>query len=416
MLTRPRTATLGATRTPFYGAWLLKRLPLKNVESGSLTINIGEYQQKYTGSQAGVNAKLTLNQPIKFLWLMYSQGVLGIAKAYADKVIDTPNLYNLLQFGASNEVAISETRQGYRWFYQRFLKRHRNNHNSIENSRENISAHYDLGNDFYQLWLDDTMSYSSALFNNPQQTLAEAQTAKYQRILDELNPKQGDSILEIGCGWGGFAELAAQQGAQVSGITLSSEQLAFAQQRLKKQGLDTLANLSLTDYRHQEGQFDHLVSIEMFEAVGKEYWDDYFTQLKRLLKKDGKAVLQIITIEDERAESYQDSVDFIQAFIFPGGLLPSRQQLHELAASHGFKVSNELSFGQDYATTLKLWLDSFNEHSQALEEQGYDPRFQRIWQYYLDYCRVGFDAKRTDVLQLTLEHLSLEHLPLEHQA
>lgn len=411
MLTRPRTATLGATRTPFDGAWLLKRLPLKNVESGSLTINIGEYQQKYTGSQAGVNAKLTLNQPLKFLWLMYSQGVLGIAKAYADKVIDTPNLYNLLQFGASNEVAISETRQGYRWFYQRFLKRHRNNHNSIENSRDNISAHYDLGNDFYQLWLDETMSYSSALFNNPQQTLAEAQTAKYQRILDELNPKAGDSILEIGCGWGGFAELAAQQGAQVSGITLSSEQLAFAQQRLKKQGLDTLANLSLTDYRHQEGQFDHLVSIEMFEAVGKEYWDDYFTQLKRLLKKDGKAVLQIITIEDERAESYQDSVDFIQAFIFPGGLLPSRQQLHELAASHGFKVSNELSFGQDYATTLKLWLESFNEHSQALEEQGYDPRFQRIWQYYLDYCRVGFDAKRTDVLQLTLEHL-----PLEHQA
>ena len=411
MLTRPRTATLGATRTPFYGAWLLKRLPLKNVESGSLIINIGEYQQKYTGSQAGVNAKLTLNQPLKFLWLMYSQGVLGIAKAYADKVIDTPNLYNLLQFGASNEVAISETRQGYRWFYQRFLKRHRNNHNSIENSRENISAHYNLGNDFYQLWLDETMSYSSALYSNSQQTLAEAQTAKYQRILDEINPKAGDSILEIGCGWGGFAELAAQQGAQVSGITLSSEQLAFAQQRLKNQGLDNLANLSLTDYRHQEGQFDHLVSIEMFEAVGKEYWDDYFTQLKRLLKKDGKAVLQIITIEDERAESYQDSVDFIQAFIFPGGLLPSRQQLHELAASHGFKVSNELSFGQDYATTLKLWLESFNEHSQALEEQGYDPRFQRIWQYYLDYCRVGFDAKRTDVLQLTLEHL-----PLEHQA
>lgn len=413
MLSKSRTATLGVKRAPFYGAWLLKRLPITAVDCGSLIINIGDHQHKYSGKQAGINAKLTLNQPIKFLWLIYSQGVLGIAKAYADKVIDTPNLYNLLLWGANNEAAINKTRQGYRWFYQRFLKRHRNNHNSIENSRENISAHYDLGNDFYQLWLDETMSYSSALYSSPQQTLAEAQTAKYQRILDEINPKQGDSILEIGCGWGGFAELAAQQGAQVFGITLSNEQLAFAKARLKNQGLDNLAKLSLTDYRHQEGQFDHLVSIEMFEAVGKEYWDDYFTQLKRLLKTDGKAVLQIITIDDERAQSYQDGVDFIQAFIFPGGLLPSRRQLHELAASHGFKVSNELSFGQDYATTLKLWLESFNQHSQALEEQGYDLRFQRIWQYYLDYCRVGFDAKRTDVLQLTLEHQTLAHKTLE---
>lgn len=405
MLNTTPTSALDASPTPFYSAWLLKRLPLKEIEKGTLVISIGNQQIKYTGNQPGVSAKLILKKPFKFLWLLYTQGVLGIAKAYADKVIETPNLYNLLYLGASNEAVINKTRQGYRWFYQRFLKRHRNNHNSIENSRENISAHYDLGNDFYQLWLDETMSYSSALYSSPKQSLAEAQQAKYQRILDEINPKQGDSILEVGCGWGGFAELAAKQGIEVSGITLSTEQLNFAQQRLAKQGLDSLANLSLTDYRHQEGQFDHLVSIEMFEAVGKEYWDDYFTQLKRLLKKEGKAVLQIITIEDERAASYQDSVDFIQAFIFPGGLLPSRQQLHELAASHGFKVSNELSFGQDYDTTLKLWLESFKLHSSALEEQGYDLRFQRIWQYYLDYCRVGFATKRTDVLQLTLEHL-----------
>lgn len=388
---------------PFYAKWLLKLLPLKGIDTGSLTLIIGDHQHQYLGKKTGVSATLSLNQPIKFLWLFYSQGVLGIAKAYTNRIIETPSLYDLLLLGATNEAAINKTRTGFRWFYQRFLKRHRNNHNSIENSRENISAHYDLGNNFYKLWLDETMSYSSALYTNPQQSLAEAQTAKYQRILDELNPKTGDSILEIGCGWGGFAELAAKQATKISGITLSTEQLAFAQARLKNQGLDTQANLSLTDYRHQKGQFDHLVSIEMFEAVGKEYWNDYFVQLKRLLKKDGKAVLQIITIEDERAESYQNSVDFIQAFIFPGGLLPSRQQIYDLATCHGFKISNELSFGQDYATTLKIWLESFKQHSKALEEAGYDTRFQRIWEYYLDYCRVGFDVKRTDVLQLTLE-------------
>jgi len=329
---------------------------------------------------------------------------LGFAKAYAEQLIDTPCLHTLLQLGAINEQALSDTRLGFNWFYQRFLKRHRSNHNSIENSRDNISAHYDLGNDFYQLWLDETMSYSSALFSQPEQPMAQAQVNKYQRILDQLDWQDGDHILEIGCGWGGFAECAAQQGCKVTGITLSSEQLEFAQQRMQRQGLVGQAQLQLMDYRHQQGQFDHIVSIEMFEAVGKEYWHEYFTQLKRLLKKDGKAVLQIITIEDARAERYQNDVDFIQMFIFPGGLLPSKQQLHQLAQEHGFSISNELSFGQDYARTLQLWQADFAEHRDELLALGYDQRFQRIWRYYLDYCRVGFETQSTDVVQLTLEH------------
>src|SRR5690554_4852175 len=402
MLTR--SPSLCPFNKPFYSAWLLKLLPLKNIDYGSLVINVGEYERKFLGSKTGVNATLTLNQPLKFLWLIYTQGVLGIAKAYADKVIDTPNLYNLLLFGAHNQTAINNTRQGSRWFYQRFLKRHRNNHNSIENSRENISAHYDLGNDFYQLWLDETMSYSSALFAQPEQRMAQAQVNKYQRILNELDVQEGQHILEIGCGWGGFAERAAQQGNPVTGITLSTEQLEFAQQRMQRQGLAEQAQLQLMDYRHQQGQFDHIVSIEMFEAVGKEYWHDYFTQLKRLLKQGGKAVLQIITIEDARAERYQNDVDFIQMFIFPGGLLPSKQQLQELAQEHGFTISNQLSFGQDYARTLKLWHQDFSAHSEELLKMGYDQRFQRIWRYYLDYCRVGFESQSTDVVQLTLEH------------
>lgn len=404
MLARTQTWLLDSAFAPKFAAWLLKHLPFERIRHGSLTVTIGEQQRRFSGIQAGVHAELIIKQPLKFIWLFSSQGELGFAKAYADQLIDTPCLYTLLQLGALNEQALSDTRQGYNWFYQRFLKRHRNNHNSIENSRENISAHYDLGNDFYQLWLDQTMSYSSALFTDSKQSMEEAQANKYKRILDELDWQVGDHILEIGCGWGGFAERAAEQGCNVTGITLSTEQLEFANQRMQRQGLAERAQLNLMDYRHQQGQFDHIVSIEMFEAVGKEYWHDYFTQLKRLLKNDGKAVLQVITIEDGRAERYQNDVDFIQMFIFPGGLLPSKSQLHELAQEHGFKVSNELSFGQDYARTLQLWQQTFATQSEQLLELGYDQRFQRIWRYYLDYCRVGFESQSTDVVQLTLEH------------
>lgn len=404
MLTRTQSQWLSSSRSPKLAAWLLKYLPFERIEYGSLTVTIGEQQRRFSGSHAGVHAELVIHQPLKFIWLFSSQGELGFAKAYADQLIDTPCLYTLLHLGADNERALSDTRQGFHWFYQRFLQRHRSNHNSIENSRENISAHYDLGNDFYQLWLDETMSYSSALFTQPKQSMQQAQANKYQRILDELHWETGDHILEIGCGWGGFAECAAQQGCHVTGITLSAEQLEFANLRMQRQGLAEHAQLNLMDYRHQQGQFDHIVSIEMFEAVGKEYWHDYFTQLKRLLKADGTAVLQIITIDDARAERYQDDVDFIQMFIFPGGLLPSKQQLHALAQEHGFKVSNELAFGQDYARTLQLWQQDFTAHSESLLNRGYDQRFQRIWRYYLDYCRVGFETHYTDVVQLTLEH------------
>ena len=404
MLTRTQTGLLSSWRSPKLAAWLLKHLPFERIQYGSLTVTMGEQQRRFTGSHTGVHAELIIKQPLKFMWLFSSQGELGFAKAYADQLIDTPCLYSLLQLGAINEQALSDTRLGFNWFYQRFLKRHRANHNSIENSRENISAHYDLGNDFYQLWLDQTMSYSSALFTDPKQSMEQAQANKYQRILDELDWQEGDHILEIGCGWGGFAERAAQQGCDVTGITLSTEQLEFANRRMQRQCLAEQAQLNLMDYRHQQGQFDHIVSIEMFEAVGKEYWHEYFTQLKRLLKNNGKAVLQIITIEDERAERYQNDVDFIQMFIFPGGLLPSKQQLHQLAQEHGFKISNELAFGQDYARTLQLWQDDFAAHREQLLEIGYDQRFQRIWRYYLDYCRVGFETGYTDVVQLTLEH------------
>lgn len=404
MLINTQKSVLSTAKSPFYGNALLKRLPFKQLEAGALTVKLGEYQQRFVGTKPGIHADLVLIKPFKFLWLLLTQGELGFAKAYADGLIDTPCLYNLLQLGIANENVLANTLKGHSWFYRRFLQRHRANHNSIENSRDNIAAHYDLGNDFYQLWLDETMSYSSALFSADTPTLAAAQHAKYQRIIDELALKPNQHILEIGCGWGGFAEHAARQGAQLNGITLSSEQLNFAQRRLRHAGLEHQACLSLTDYRHQDGQFDHIVSVEMFEAVGKEYWDDYFSQLKRLLKTDGKAVLQIITIDDAYAETYQNQVDFIQTYIFPGGLLPSKTQLAALAANHGFSITNQLAFGQDYADTLLHWRQRFDQHRDQLEKLGYDARFQRIWHYYLDYCRVGFESGRTDVVQITLEH------------
>lgn len=406
MLSKTQTTTGAFNFSSLYVDALLKRLPFDQLVEGTLTVRIGEQQRRFSGAQHGPHADLVLRKPLAFLWLLFSQGELGFAKAYADGLIDTPCLHSLLKLGAANEQALASTLKGHNWFYQRFLKRHQANHNSIENSRNNISAHYDLGNDFYQLWLDDTMSYSSALYSDNARDLVTGQEAKYQRILHELDLRQDESILEIGCGWGGFAEQAAHQGAQVTGITLSREQLSFAQKRMRQAGLDHRVNLSLTDYRHQQGQFDHIVSIEMFEAVGQEYWQDYFQQLHSLLKADGKAVLQIITIDEAYAEAYQNGVDFIQSYIFPGGLLPSKTQLAELAAAHGFRISNQLSFGQDYAHTLWQWRQAFDAQRPALEKLGYDARFQRIWHYYLDYCRVGFETERTDVVQLTLEKIA----------
>lgn len=404
MLSKTQARPMVTKRAPFYGAMLLKNLPFDQLDVGSLTVKIGEHQHRFNGQQAGIHADLVLIKPLSFIWLLLTQGELGFAKAYADGLIETSNLHSLLRLGADNEAALARTLKGHSWFYKRMLKRHQANHNSIENSRENISAHYDLGNDFYQLWLDSSMSYSSALFMTPEQDLVEAQVGKYQRILHELGFEPDERILEIGCGWGGFAEQAARQGANITGITLSREQLEFAKHRLRDAGLDHQACLSLTDYRHQDGQFDHIVSIEMFEAVGKEYWHDYFAQLKHCLKPGGKAVLQIITIDEDYAESYQTGVDFIQTYIFPGGLLPSKTQLHELAQAHGFSVTNELAFGQDYAETLDRWRQRFDQQRPELEKLGYDARFQRIWHYYLDYCRVGFETQRTDVVQITLEH------------
>lgn len=392
----------------FFWQKMIKRLPFKQIQYGSLTIVYQGQSYRFAGKYPGSHADLSISSMLRFLWLLKSQGELGVTQAYIEKTIDTPSLYQLMTFAHQNRETLEkllENKKAVGWWH---LWMHRRRHNSIKNSRRNISAHYDLGNRFYQLWLDRTMTYSSGIFLTHGDTLEKSQQQKYQRILDQLALKKGDQILEIGCGWGGFLEAASQKGAFVKGLTLSSEQKSYAEQRLKFAQLTANAQVALQDYRHEHKQYDHIVSIEMFEAVGKEYWHHYFEQLNKNLKTNGRAVLQVITIADEIAESYQNSVDFIQAYIFPGGLLPSLTQLKHLAQQHDLEWIDDYEFGLDYAQTLQKWLVQFNQQSHNLEELQYDTSFQRLWRYYLDYCRVGFEQKHISVYQITLSKPSIE--------
>jgi cyclopropane-fatty-acyl-phospholipid synthase len=283
--------------------------------------------------------------------------------------------------------------------------RHLLRSNTRAGSKRNILAHYDLGNDFYKLWLDPTMSYSSALFGEqPGMSLEQAQLRKYFHLLEMLDPKPGDTILEVGCGWGGLAEIAATEfGCKVHGITLSPSQLEWSQARAQQKGFADLADFSLTDYRDVRGQYDHIVSIEMFEAVGERFWPGYFAQLHSCLKPGGRAAVQTITIANERFEGYRRGTDFIQRHIFPGGMLPSPRVFERRATGADFQVLDRHAFGLDYARTLAQWHRNFDAAWPEIEAGGFDNRFRRLWQFYLAYCEAGFRAGATDVYQFLLE-------------
>ena len=380
------------------------KLPFNKIEKGIINLNLFGQTHRFEGKQEGHHAELNIVNPARAFWLIKTQGELGFAQAYYEGAIDTNSLYELLYVGYDNEHVFANLLTNKPLTLFKFLN-HKKNHNSLENSRKNISYHYDLGNDFYSLWLDKTMSYSSALFNDDTHTMEQAQHNKYNHVLNNLNVKEGDNILEIGCGWGGLMEMALVKQAKVTGLTLSEEQKKFADHRLASQFETSDFEVKLQDYRLEEQQFDHIISIEMFEAVGKEYWDQYFETLNRCLKPGGNVGLQVITIADEYAESYQNSVDFIQAYIFPGGLLPSVKQLNQFANKHGFEITKNEDFGMDYGVTCQLWKQSFNKHAEVLQEKGYDKPFQRLWNYYLDYCTVGFETQHISVNQLFLQRI-----------
>lgn len=328
-----------------------------------------------------------------------ARGDIGLAEAYLDGQWDSPDITALLGLLARNRDALKKAVYGSWRQLLAARVRHWLNRNSRAGSRRNIMAHYDLGNDFYRLWLDDTMSYSAAIYREADDgSLRGAQQAKYGRILDRLQARAGERVLEIGCGWGGFAEMAAARGIDITGLTLSPAQLAWAQARVPG------ADLRLQDYRDLNERFDHVVSIEMFEAVGERWWPSYFETLAASLKPGGKAVVQSITIHDALFADYRKGTDFIQQYIFPGGMLPSRSAFRAQAAKAGLKVSDEFAFGRDYARTLAEWRSSFEQRWPEIQKLGFDDTFRRLWRMYLCYCEAGFLAGNIDVVQFELTH------------
>ena len=330
-------------------------------------------------------------------------GDIGFAETYIAGDWTTPDLATLLEVFTANRDAVEKVIYGSWWGSLLYRARHLFNRNSRRGSKKNIHAHYDLGNAFYRLWLDPSMSYSSAWFEGDRsRDLVEAQWAKTRRALAECAVKPGDRVLEIGCGWGALAELATRElGASVTGVTLSSEQLEWATRRLAAARLQ--GDLRLQDYRDiDDAPFDAVVSIEMFEAVGREYWPAFFKTVASRLKPGGKACIQSITIRDDLFERYVRSTDFIQQYVFPGGLLPSRHEFRKAAEAAGLEVVAELDFGLDYAETLRRWRERFLRAELAVHELGFDTRFMRIWEFYLAYCEAAFAAGNTSVVQFTL--------------
>ncbi|MET0917871.1 MAG: cyclopropane-fatty-acyl-phospholipid synthase family protein [Burkholderiales bacterium] len=332
------------------------------------------------------------------------RGDVGFAEGYIERLWDTEDLAGLITLAAMNRAGVERAVYGHWWGQVLYRLRHFLRANTRTGSRRNIAAHYDLGNEFYRLWLDRTMTYSAGMFgDDPTCSLEAAQFAKYERVLERLGARRGDRILEIGCGWGGFAAHAAQtRGCDVVGITLSEEQLEWAENRSRKEGFEHRARFQLLDYRDTVGTYDYVVSLEMYEAVGERYWPVYFRTLRERLKPSGKAMIQAITIDDELFDRYRRGSDFVQQHVFPGGMLASPQVLREQIERAGLAITDAFGFGEEYRETLRRWRARFNMAASDVRRLGFDERFLRLWNFYLAYCEAGFRARSTDVFQVEL--------------
>ena len=333
------------------------------------------------------------------------RGDVGFAEGYIDRLWETDDLVALITLAALNRDGVEKAIYGRWWGRLLYRLRHFLRANTRTGSRRNIAAHYDLGNDFYRLWLDETMTYSAGIFeNDPLRSPEAAQIAKYERVLGRLAVRPGDRILEIGCGWGGFAKhAAATRGCTVHGVTLSVEQLRWARAHAAHAGLEDRVRFELLDYRDITGSYDHVVSLEMYEAVGERYWPAYFRTIRDRLKPGGKALIQAITIDDELFDRYRRGTDFIQQYVFPGGMLASPLVLRREVERAGLRVTEVFGFGVDYAETLRRWRIRFNMASAEVRALGFDERFVRLWNFYLAYCEAGFRAQSTDVFQVEIE-------------
>ena len=370
---------------------------LDNLHGGMLEIRLPDGSSRLFG-EGEYGVTLNVHDEAMFSQVL-ARGDIGLAEAYLDGHWDSPDVTGLLTLLTRNRDALKKAVYGSWRNLLAARLRHWLNRNSRAGSKRNIMAHYDLGNDFYRLWLDRSMSYSSALYLAVDDgELESAQRAKYRRLLRRLHAEPGQSVLEIGCGWGGFAEIAVQEGLQVTGLTLSPAQLEWARKRVPE------ADLRLQDYRDTSERFDHIVSIEMFEAVGERWWPTYFRTIARALKPGGRAVIQSITIRDDLFAEYRKGTDFIQQYVFPGGMLPSRSAFRAAAAKQGLTVHGEYAFGKDYARTLAEWRHAFENNWPQIAALGFDEQFRRLWRMYLSYCEAGFLAGNIDVVHFELAH------------
>ena len=382
---------------------------LTQLSSGYLKLTLPDGDKKEFGNRSDqLHAEIHILEWSVFKDIM-SHGDIGFAESYIQGKWNTADLKALLELAIRNRTILEKAIYG-NWYGSIFYRlKHWLRDNSKTGSRKNIHAHYDLGNAFYTLWLDPTMSYSSAWFSEgDKQGLADAQRAKIRRILESLQTNPGDHILEIGCGWGGVMEEAVRTNRAITGLTLSTEQKAFAEKRLSAVQTEIASapsfEVRLQDYRDCQEKFDGIASVEMFEAVGEKHWPEYFQTIAQCLKTGGKACIQTIVIAEDLFERYRRNTDFIQQYVFPGGMLPSRESFKASAAKAGLRIEQEFAFGPDYAKTLCLWRDSFNQKLHEVRQLGFDEAFIRLWNFYLMYCAAGFTERNIDVVQFTLSH------------
>jgi len=389
--------TLWNNLTSAVAAWFGERL-IGRPKHGAVTITFPNGKSRTFGRPGtGEHPHLTVHR-FSMISETLRRGTVGFAHAYMRGDLEVDDLTALFRYFLQNRNEFQP--KGAGWFGRaaQDIAYHLSRANTIDGSKENISEHYDLGNTFYAEWLDPSMTYSSAVFASDDQTLEQAQHAKYRAVADAAGVKPGESVLEIGCGWGGFAETVAKDyGASVYGITLSREQLAYAEERIRRQGLDNLATFHFEDYRHTEGQYDHIGSIEMIEAVGIENWPSYFQTVHDRLKPGGTAAIQAITINESDFEGYRSTPDFIQRYIFPGGMLMTKTAMREQAKRVGLILENVENFRLSYARTLALWRERFLERWHEIQKLGFDETFKRKWVYYLSYCEAGFAEGSIDV-------------------
>jgi len=377
---------------------------LKNIKYGFLEIiKIDGEILKFGNPEDNLKVSLTIKDE-SLTYNLIKNGSIGLGESYMKNFFTTNNLSDLIELTARNIKTIYKFSGIFDLPFINFIK-NKIIKNTKSRSKENIAKHYDLGNDFFSLWLDKTLTYSSAIFENPKQELFNAQNNKYQKLIDLLKPKNGSKILEIGCGWGGFAEyLGTNYDVKLDCITISQKQFEYTKKRIHRCGLNEKVNIEIKDYRDLKNKYDHIASIEMIEAVGQNYLDSYFSTIKNNLTSSGTVGIQAITIDDSLFNRYKNKQDFIQKYIFPGGFLPSKNELLNYVDTNGLKIGEYNSYANHYSNTLIIWREIFNKKWDLIKEQGFDLTFKRMWEFYLSYCEAGFKSKNIDLIQFSLQN------------